>query len=127
MSDLRSPLNRVRGLGSARDGTHHWWIQRLTALALVPLVVWFVVSIVSLTGADYTAVRAWVASPVSMVLLVLTIGLTFLHGQLGLQVVIEDYIHVEWHKLTLLILVKGMALLLAVVGIVAIARIAFGG
>jgi succinate dehydrogenase / fumarate reductase membrane anchor subunit len=127
MSDLRSPLNRVRGLGSARDGTHHWWIQRLTALALVPLVVWFVVSIVSLTGADYAAVRAWVASPVSMVLLVLTIGLTFLHGQLGLQVVIEDYIHVEWQKLTLLILVKGMALLLAVVGIVAIARIAFGG
>jgi succinate dehydrogenase / fumarate reductase membrane anchor subunit len=127
MADLRSPLHRVRGLGSAKEGTHHWWIERLTALALIPLVVWFVISIVSLSGADYAAVRAWVSSPVSMVLLVLTIGLTFLHGQLGLQVVIEDYIHVEWQKLTLLILVKGAALLLAVIGIIAIARIAFGG
>ena len=127
MADLRSPLHRVRGLGSAKEGTHHWWIERLTALALIPLVVWFVVSIVSLSGADYVAVRAWVSSPVSTVLLVLTIALTFLHGQLGLQVVIEDYIHVEWQKLTLLILVKGAALLLAVIGIIAIARIAFGG
>lgn len=127
MADLRSPLSRVRHLGSAKEGTHHWWIERLTALALIPLVVWFAVSIVLLSGADYVAVRAWVGSPLSMVLLVLTIGLTFLHGQLGLQVVIEDYIHVEWQKITLLILVKGAALLLAVIGIVAIARIAFGG
>ncbi|MEO8559880.1 MAG: succinate dehydrogenase, hydrophobic membrane anchor protein [Rhodospirillales bacterium] len=127
MADLRSPLSRVRGLGSAKEGTHHWWAQRLTALALVPLVIWFVVSVVSLSTADYVVVRAWVGSPISMVLLVLTIGLTFHHGQLGLQVVIEDYIHSEWQKLTLLILVKGVALLLAVVGIVAIARIAFGG
>jgi succinate dehydrogenase / fumarate reductase membrane anchor subunit len=127
MADLRSPLSRVRHLGSAKEGTHHWWIERLTALALIPLVVWFAVSIVLLSGADYVAVRTWVGSPLSMVLLVLTIGLTFLHGQLGLQVVIEDYIHVEWQKITLLILVKGAALLLAVIGIVAIARIAFGG
>ncbi len=127
MADLRSPLSRVRGLGSAKEGTHHWWAQRLTALALVPLVIWFVVSVLCLSTADYAAVRAWVGSPIPMVLLVLTIGLTFHHGQLGLQVVIEDYIHSEWQKLTLLILVKGVALLLAVVGIVAIARIAFGG
>ncbi len=127
MADLRSPLSRVRGLGSAKEGTHHWWAQRLTALALIPLVIWFVVSIVCLSGSDYVAVRAWVASPVSMVLLVLTIGFTFYHGQLGLQVVIEDYVHSEWQKLALLILVKGVALLLTVVGIVAIARIAFGG
>jgi len=127
MADLRSPISRVRHLGSAKEGTHHWWAQRLTALALVPLVIWFVVSLVCLSTADYAAVRAWVGSPISMVLLVLTIAMTFHHGQLGLQVVIEDYIHVEWQKITLLILVKGIALLLAVVGIVAIARIAFGG
>jgi succinate dehydrogenase / fumarate reductase membrane anchor subunit len=127
MADLRSPLSRVRGLGSAKEGTHHWWAQRLTALALIPLVIWFVVSIVCLSSADYIAVRAWVGSPIPMVLLVLTIGMTFYHGQLGLQVVIEDYIHSEWQKLALLILVKGVALLLTVVGIVAIARIAFGG
>ena len=127
MADLRSPISRVRHLGSAKEGTHHWWAQRLTALALVPLVIWFVVSVVCLSTADYAAVRAWVSSPISMVLLLLTIVMTFHHGQLGLQVVIEDYIHVEWQKITLLILVKGIALLLAVVGIVAIARIAFGG
>jgi len=127
MADLRNPLRRVRGLGSAKEGTHHWWAQRLTALALVPLVVWFVVSIVALSGADYAAARAWVSSPVPMALLILIIGMTFYHGQLGLQVVIEDYVHVEWQKFTLLILVKGAALLLAAIGIVAIARIAFGG
>ena len=127
MADLRSPLSRVRYLGSAKEGTHHWWAQRLTALALIPLVIWFVVSIVCLAGADYAAARAWVASPLSMVLLVLTLAMTFWHGALGLQVVIEDYIHIEWQKITLLVLLKGAALLLTVIGIVAIARIAFGG
>lgn len=127
MADLRSPLSRVRYLGSAKEGTHHWWAQRLTALALIPLVIWFVVSIICLSGADYGAVRAWVASPLSMVLLILTLAMTFWHGALGLQVVIEDYIHVEWQKITLLVLLKGAALLLTVIGIVAIARIAFGG
>jgi succinate dehydrogenase / fumarate reductase membrane anchor subunit len=127
MADLRSPLGRARGLGSAKEGTHHWWVQRLTALALIPLVIWFVVSIICLAGADYGAARTWVASPLSMVLLVLTLAMAFWHGALGLQVVIEDYIHVEWQKITLLVLLKGAALLLTVIGIVAIARIAFGG
>lgn len=127
MADLRTPLARVRGLGSAKQGSHHWWLQRLTAIALVPLVVWFVISLIALTGADYATVKAWVASPVPMVLLLLSIGLTFYHGQLGLQVVIEDYVHIEWQKIAAILVVKAVALVLTVAAAVAIARVAFGG
>ena len=67
--DLRTPLNRARGLGSAKDGLHHWWAQRLTAVALIPLVVWFAISLVMLSGADYAIARAWIGSPIVMVLL----------------------------------------------------------
>lgn len=127
MADLRSPLARVRGLGSAKEGTHHWWAQRLTALALVPLTIWLVVSIVALTGADHAAASRWVGSLWPAALLILTIAMTFHHGQLGLQVVIEDYVHNEALKLALILFVKGLALVLSVVAIAAIARIAIGG
>jgi succinate dehydrogenase / fumarate reductase membrane anchor subunit len=72
MDDRRTPLARARGLGSAKDGVHHWWVQRLTAVALIPLVVWFAISLVMLSGADYAVVRAWIGSPLVMVLLILT-------------------------------------------------------
>ena len=127
MADLRSPLNRVRGLGSAKEGTHHWWAQRLTALALIPLTIWFVVSIICLTGADHATAKAWLGSLWPAALLILTIGMTFHHGQLGLQVVIEDYVHNEALKIASILLVKGVAVVLSVVAIAAIARIAFGG
>ena len=127
MADLRSHLNRVRGLGSAKEGTHHWWAQRLTALALIPLTIWFVVSIVCLAGADYATAKAWLGSLWLAALLVLTIAMTFHHGQLGLQVVIEDYVHNEALKIAAILLVKGVALVLSVVAIAAIARIAIGG
>jgi succinate dehydrogenase / fumarate reductase membrane anchor subunit len=127
MADLRSPLNRARGLGSAKEGTHHWWAQRLTALALIPLTIWFVVSIISLAGADHATARAWIASLWPAALLVITIAMTFHHGQLGLQVVIEDYVHNEALKIASLLFVKGLALVLSVVAIAAIARIAIGG
>ena len=91
MDDRRTPLARARGLGSAKEGVHHWWIQRLTAIALIPLVVWFAISLVMLSGADYAVVRAWIGSPLVMVLLILTIGVGLHHGQLGMQVVWEDY------------------------------------
>jgi succinate dehydrogenase / fumarate reductase membrane anchor subunit len=127
MADLRSPLNRVRGLGSAKEGTHHWWAQRLTALALIPLTIWFVVSLISLTGADHATAKAWVGSLWPAALLVITIAMTFHHGQLGLQVVIEDYVHNEALKIAAILFVKGLAVVLSVVAIVAIARVAFGG
>jgi succinate dehydrogenase / fumarate reductase, membrane anchor subunit len=120
---LRSDLGRVRGLGSAKGGTHHWWMQRLTALALIPLTLWFVVSIVGIAGAPHATVIDWIASPMPAVLLVLLIAATFHHAQLGVQVVIEDYIHAEGWKIALIIAVKGLAVLLAVTALFAVLRI----
>lgn len=123
----RSPLGKVRGLGSAKDGTHHWWMQRLTALALIPLAIWFVVNVVALLGKNHAAFAAWVKNPLSATLLILLIAATFHHAQLGVQVVIEDYVHGEGAKLAAIILVKGAALVLAGIGIFSVLRIAFGG
>ena len=125
--DRRTPLARVRGLGSAKDGVGHWWAQRLTAIALIPLVVWFAVSLVMLSGADYPAVRAWIGSPLVMLLLVLTISVGLHHGQLGMQVVIEDYVGNDGWKLALIVIVKFIAVLFGLGAIVAILRIGFGG
>ncbi|GAB4227905.1 MAG: succinate dehydrogenase, hydrophobic membrane anchor protein [Kiloniellaceae bacterium] len=123
--NLRSPLGRVRGLGSAKDGTGHWWAQRLTALALIPLTVWFVGTVVSLIGADYTAVAAWIASPVVAGLLVLLIIATFYHAVLGLQVVIEDYVHHEGAKIALLLFVKALAIVLALSAVLSVLTLLF--
>ncbi|MCC5857412.1 MAG: succinate dehydrogenase, hydrophobic membrane anchor protein [Ectothiorhodospiraceae bacterium] len=124
---LRTPIKIARGLGSAKDGVHHWWVQRVTAVALVPLVVWFVFAVASLSGADYASVRAWVGQPFTTVMLVLLIAVAFHHAQLGLQVVIEDYVSAKGPQIAALILVKFLAVLMAVIGIVAVLRIAFGG
>jgi succinate dehydrogenase / fumarate reductase membrane anchor subunit len=122
----RTPIGRARGLGSAKDGTAHWWAQRLTALALVPLVIWFVISVVSLVGGDRGDVLDWLSSPVAAGLTVLLIGATFHHAQLGVQVVIEDYVHHEAAKLALIVSVKFAAVVLALAGILAVLSIAFG-
>ena len=126
MTDLRTPLNRARGLGSAKDGLHHWWVQRITAVALVPLVVWFAISLVMLSGADYAAVRAWIGSPLVMVLLTLIIVIGLHHAQLGMQVVYEDYTE-GGLRLALIVLTKFIAVLFGLGAIVAILRIGFGG
>ncbi len=126
-SDLRTPLSRARGLGSAKEGVAHWWAQRLTAVALIPLTVWFAISLVMLSGADYGAVRAWIGSPLVMVLLTLTIVVGLHHGQLGMQVVIEDYVHSEGVKLALIVVIKFLAVLFGLGAVVAIMRIGFGG
>lgn len=125
--DLRTPLNRARGLGSAKDGLHHWWAQRLTAVALIPLVVWFAISLVMLSGADYAIARAWIGSPIVMVLLILTIVIGLHHGQLGMQVVIEDYVHSDGVKLALIIGIRFVAAFFGLAAAVAILRIGFGG
>jgi succinate dehydrogenase / fumarate reductase membrane anchor subunit len=127
MADLRSPLARVRGLGSARDGTHHWWLQRITAVALVPLVVWFAISLLRFAPESQAAVRAWIASPVTMVMLILAIMTGLWHAALGVQAVIEDYVHGKGWRTGLDVAVKFTAVALAVAGPVAIFRIAFGG
>ena len=122
---LRSPLARVRGLGSAKDGTAHWWAQRLTALALIPLTLWFCISVIAMSGADYATVAAWAGSPLVGGLLILLLGATFYHGALGLQVVIEDYVHHEMTKLVLLLLVKAASLVLALTGILSVFMLLF--
>ncbi len=125
--DLRSDLGRVRGLGSAKGGTSHWWAQRVTAVALVPLSAWFVFSIINLVGVDREGLKVWVNGPASFVLMVLFLIALFYHMQLGLQVVIEDYVHNEKNKVISLILNKLIAVFLVVSGITALMKIAFGG
>jgi len=124
---LRSDLGRVRGLGSAKEGVAHWWAQRLTAAALVPLLLWFVASLVSLAGADHKAAVAWIGHPVHAVLLLLLLGAGLHHAHLGLQVVIEDYVHREWLKVTSIVLVKFAAALIAAASGFAVLKIAFAG
>jgi len=127
MADLRSPVARVRGLGSAQDGTHHWWLQRVTAVALVPLVVWFVISLLRFAPEGQAAVRAWIASPITMTMLILSIAVGLWHAALGIQVVIEDYVHAKGWRIGLDLAVKFAAAALIVASIVAIFKIAFGG
>ena len=125
--EFRSPLKRAKGLGSAKEGAAHWWAQRLTAVALVPLLLWFVFELALRAGGDYEQVRAWLGSPLPAILAVLLVGTLLHHAQLGLQVVLEDYVHVEWVKVASIVLVKFAAFLTAAVGIFSVLRIAFGG
>jgi succinate dehydrogenase / fumarate reductase membrane anchor subunit len=111
----RSPLGRARGLGSARAGSKHWWAQRLTAIALVPLTLWFIWSMLHLTGASQADVAAWLSSPVRLALMLALIAATFHHLQLGMQVVIEDYVHQEGTKLALILAMKGLCIVLALI------------
>src|SRR5690349_7537381 len=96
---LRSPLARARGLGSAKAGSTHWRMQRTTGLALVPLTVWFIFSVIHLSGASREAVMHWLSAPLPMVLMLALVVATFQHLQMGLQVVIEDYVHYEPTKM----------------------------
>ena len=125
-SRMRSPLGRALGLGSAKEGVEHWWLQRITAAALVPLSVWFVIAIIRLIGADIETVRDWVSAPMPAILLVLLLIATFWHASLGLQVVIEDYVHTPLTKLGLVIVVRLGCFAFAVAGIFAVLSMALG-
>jgi succinate dehydrogenase / fumarate reductase membrane anchor subunit len=127
MSDLRTPLARARGLGSAKDGTHHWWVQRLTAVALVPLTIWFAASLVMLSGATYDQVGDWMERPLVMTFLILFVAVGMHHAQLGLQVVIEDYVHSEGLRIASVMLVKFIAVLAGLGGIIAVLKVGLGG
>ncbi len=125
-SRMRSPLGRAIGLGSAKEGVEHWLAQRITAVALVPLALWFVISLIQLVGADFDTVQDWVGRPLPAILLVLLLIATFYHAALGLQVVIEDYVHGELARLGLVILTRLACVALAVAGIVAVLTLALG-
>ena len=124
---MRSMLGRARGLGAAKSGTNHWWSQRVTALALIPLALWFVISIFTLIGAPRAAVAAWASGPITATLLLATIAALFQHMHLGVQNVIEDYIRSEWQRMILLLATKGITVLLALAAAVAVLKLAFSG
>jgi succinate dehydrogenase / fumarate reductase membrane anchor subunit len=123
---MRSPLGRAIGLGSAKEGVAHWWAQRVTAVALVPLTLWFVIAVLGLVGAGHGVFVAWVRSPMPAVLLVLLLVATFYHAALGLQVVIEDYIHGEVTRLATLLIMRFLCIVFAVRGIFAVLKLALG-
>jgi succinate dehydrogenase / fumarate reductase membrane anchor subunit len=122
----RSPLVRSRGFGSAKHGAEHWWMQRVSAVALVPLTLWFVASIIAHTGSDYATFIVWLRTPLISILMVLLLIALFYHTALGLQVVIEDYVH-SGVKFAALVAVRLGCFALATTGIVAALRIGFGG
>ena len=124
---LRTPLKRARGLGSAKGGTHHFIVQRITAVALVFLSIYVIGLVISLVGGDYHAVRAAVAHPANAVLLVAFLVATFWHAQLGMQVIIEDYVHTPWLAVTSQLLVIFVCVLAALASVLAVIRIALGG
>jgi succinate dehydrogenase / fumarate reductase, membrane anchor subunit len=123
---LRSPLGRVLGLGSARDGTAHWWAQRVSAVALIPLTLWFAFSLWTLPALDYATVRAWLSFPLSGFLAVLLVAVSAYHSSLGTTEVIEDYVHSAGMKLLCLLSLQFLHVLVGGAGIFAILRVAFG-
>jgi succinate dehydrogenase / fumarate reductase, membrane anchor subunit len=127
MKSLRSPLGRVEGLGSAKSGVHHWWLQRLTSIALVPLTIWFTVSLLSLPSLDHVTVMAWIAQSWTALLLIVLVLVATYHSQLGVRVVVEDYIHTSGMRTLTLVILTFVHALIAVAGVFAILKVAFGG
>jgi succinate dehydrogenase / fumarate reductase, membrane anchor subunit len=123
---LQSPLARVLGRGSAKDGVGHWWAQRVSAAALILLTGWFVISLLMLPGLDYAAVLAWVQVPLSAVLLSLLVITLVYHSQLGIQVVVEDYVASKGIKVLTMLVVNFVHVLLGALGVFAVLRVAFG-
>ncbi len=126
MERMRTPYGRVAGLGSAKEGVQHWWMQRLTAVALIPLSLWFAISVAGV-GGSYEAVHAWLRVPGPSILMILFLGSALYHAMLGVQVVLEDYVHCEKAKIASLVSLKLVTVLLAVAGIYAVLRVGFGG
>jgi succinate dehydrogenase / fumarate reductase membrane anchor subunit len=120
---MRSPLRRARGLGSARAGAAHWWAQRLTAIALVPLTLWFLCGMVRMIGATRDDVVFWMAGPLPIVLMIVLVIATFHHLQLGLQVVIEDYVHNDALRVGSILLIRAVAVLLALSCIISVLKL----
>ena len=123
---LVSPLNKVIGLGSAKEGAEHWWMQRLSAVALIPLGLWFSFALGAMDQLDYSSVVEFIRYPVNSILLVLALITLTYHSQLGVQVVVEDYVHSSSLKIITIVTVSFAHILVAVAGIFAILKVALG-
>ena len=123
---LRSPLGRVLGLGSAKDGTAHWWAQRASSIALIPLTLWFVFSVWSLSALDYTTVRTWLSFPTTGFFAVLLVAVSSHHAYQGTTEVVEDYVHSAGVKVFFLLLLRFLYVLVGGASIFAILRVTFG-
>jgi succinate dehydrogenase / fumarate reductase membrane anchor subunit len=122
--NMRSPLARVLGAGSAKQGVHHWWLQRVTSVALVPLSIWFLVSLLSLPSFDHWVVSAWMAQSSSALLLILFVLVAAWHSQLGLQVIVEDYVHAAGARMVTLVAITFAHVLIAAAGVLAVLKVA---
>lgn len=127
MSGMRTPLGRVRGLGSAKEGTGHFWRQRVTAVANIPLILFFVGFLISISGAGYEETRAALANPFVGLMMLLVLGSALIHMRLGMQVIIEDYIHGELLKVALLMLNTFFTIAVGLASAIALLKLAFGG
>ena len=121
---MQTPLAAVRGLGSAKSGLHHWWNQRMTAVAMVPLVIWMVSLCILMTGASYQDALAIASHPANATVLILFIAVGFWHAILGLQVILEDYVAAEGLRLVLIVVIRMFAIALAALSILSILRVA---
>jgi len=125
--NLRSPLGRARGLGAAKEGLHHWWAQRVTAVALIPLSIWFVASLIRLAHSEGGAFYDWLLSPINATALILFIAVGFHHGVIGLQVVIEDYVSDHGRRMVLVMFTQLVGYALAALAIVSTLIVTLGG
>ena len=124
---LRSPISRVTGLGTAKEGLGHWWSQRVTSVALLFLGLWFVASLLRMPTFSHELVTTWIAAPLNSVLLLLLIGTLVYHSLLGVQVVVEDYVHHHGLKIATMLLLTFAHVVVAALAVFAVLRIAFGG
>lgn len=122
--NLRTPLSRAKGLGSAKEGIGHWWMQRVTSLFLIPLIVWGALMMASLGGYDYHYFTNWLAEPLNAILTIALLVVVCYHAALGLQVIIEDYVHLTVVKIMSIVAVYLLSFVLALVGVLAVIKIA---
>ena len=127
MNETETPIARVRGLGSAQEGADQWWHERLTSLSTFLLFVWLIVSLLRLPDLEYRTIVEWLATPMAAIPMLLLIGSTFWHLKLGMQVIIEDYVHEEGGKLFSILVLNFLTILGAALAIHAVLKIAFGG
>ena len=123
--NLRTPLSRAKGLGSAKEGVGHWWMQRVTSLFLIPLVIWAALMMATLGNYDHNYFTNWLAQPLNAILMITLLVVVCYHAALGLQVIIEDYVHLTAVKIISIVAVYLFSFILALVGIFAVLKITF--